>query len=253
MSTHLKSIVKLFQSFRYKHDLYTVFGDWCECAAITFSNAVDIRHREKREARYMEIVKRYDSETLKSFPLILGELTLAFEASPADLLGQVFHELELHNKARGQFFTPFTICKMMAQMTISHDEITNKIEARGFVRAHEPAVGSGAMIIALTEVIKEAGVNYQQCLHVTAVDVDRRAIQMAYIQFTLLHLPAVLIEGNTLSMQFRDEWTTCAHIIDGWSRKLRMEDQLTRLSKNMSSPIHPITPAPSKAVQLSLF
>ncbi|SEI14618.1 hypothetical protein SAMN05216228_102812 [Rhizobium tibeticum] len=36
-SPRIKSIVKLFETCRYKRDLYTLFGDWCECAAISMS------------------------------------------------------------------------------------------------------------------------------------------------------------------------------------------------------------------------
>ena len=41
-----------------------------------------------------------------------------------------------------------------------------------FIRAHEPCVGSGAMVIALAQALHEEGINYQQCLHVTAIDLD---------------------------------------------------------------------------------
>ncbi len=213
MTQYTQSIVKLFQAMRYSHDLYTVFGDWCECAAISFSNAVDLRHREKRERRYMEIIKRYDWGALGLFPQIMGELIQAFEAGPTDILGQVFHALELHNTARGQFFTPYPICQMMAQT------IAQKLKG-GVMCAQEPACGSGAMIIALAQAVREAGFNYQQCLHVTAVDVDRRVVHMAYIQFALMHIPALVIEG-ILRMEFREEWATCAHVLGGWAGKLR--------------------------------
>ncbi|PVE50187.1 SAM-dependent DNA methyltransferase [Agrobacterium cavarae] len=145
MTQYTQSIVKLFQAMRYSHDLYTVFGDWCDCAAISFSNAVDLRHREKRESRYIEIITRYDCEALDLFPQIMGELIQAFEASPTDILGPVFHALELHNTARGQFFTPCPIYQMMGQT------ITQKLKGRGFMCAQEPACGSGTMIIALAE------------------------------------------------------------------------------------------------------
>ena len=46
-------------------------------AAIAISNAVDLRQRDAREARYMEIVGRYDRETVEMFPRVLAELTLA--------------------------------------------------------------------------------------------------------------------------------------------------------------------------------
>lgn len=221
-SPRLNSIVKLFETCRYKHDLYTVFGDWCECSAISMSNAVDLVNFQTREARYLEIARKYGSETMGTFSKIFGEVVMALEEKPQDILGMTFHALELHNKAKGQFFTPYPICQLMARITAGSAEDMQKVIAeRGFMLAQEPAVGSGAMIIALTEAILEAGFNYQQLLHVTAADIDPRAVHMAYIQFSLLHIPATVIVGDSLAMRFREEWHTMAHVMGGWSAKLR--------------------------------
>jgi len=46
---------------------------------------------------------------------------------------------------------------------------------------------------------------------------------MAYVQFSLLHIPAVIIHGNTLSREKFGRWYTPAHIMDGWTRKLLRE------------------------------
>ncbi|MBY3349089.1 N-6 DNA methylase [Rhizobium laguerreae] len=220
-SPRLKSIVKLFESCRYSHDLYTVFGDWCDCAAISMSNAVDLANFEKREARYLEIARKYDARTMGDFSKVMGEVVMALEERPQDVLGATFHALELHYKARGQFFRPYPICQLMARMVAgSAEDMRKAIAERGFMIAEEPAVGSGAMIIALAEAILEAGFNYQQLLHVTAVDIDPRAVHMAYIQFSLLHIPATMIVGDSLAMRFREEWHTMAHVMGGWSAKL---------------------------------
>lgn len=236
----LKTIVKLFETCRYSHDLYSVFSDWCECAAISTSNAVDLVHFEKREARYLEIVSKYDRPTIERFTKIMGEVTMAMEDAPQDILGATFHALELHNKARGQFFAPYPICRMMALMlTGSKEEIGKIIEKRGFMVAQEPAVGSGAMIVALAEAIRDAGFNYQQILHVTAVDIDRRAVHMAYIQFSLLHIPATVLVGDSLAMRFHEEWSTLAHVMGGWNAKLRRGEQEGKGTAPMVSPQHP--------------
>lgn len=221
-SPRLKSIVKLFESCRYRHDLYTVFGDWCECSAISMSNAVDLVNFEKREARYVEIARKYGRETMTTFSHIMGEVVMALEDQPQDILGATFHALELHNKAKGQFFTPYPICQLMARIIAgSAEDMQQAVAKRGFMLAQEPAVGSGAMIVALAEAILDAGFNYQQLLHVTAVDIDPRAVHMAYIQFSLLHIPATVIVGDSLAMRFREEWHTMAHVMGGWSAKLR--------------------------------
>lgn len=64
-STGLNAIVKLFETCRYKHDLYSVFGDWCECTAITMSDAVDPIKFGKREARFAEIARKYGRDHRK--------------------------------------------------------------------------------------------------------------------------------------------------------------------------------------------
>ncbi|MBD9524666.1 SAM-dependent DNA methyltransferase [Ensifer sp. ENS02] len=223
-NSRLKAIVKLFETCRYKYDLYSVFSDWCECAAISLSNAIDRVHFDRLEARYLEIIGKYDAATIETFTQVMGEVIMAMEDAPQDILGATFHALELHNKARGQFFTPYPLCRMMAMMLAgSSEEIGKTIEKRGFMIAQEPAVGSGAMIVALAEAIRDAGFNYQNTLHVTAVDIDRRAVHMAYIQFTLLHIPAIVLVGDSLAMRFHDEWRTLAHIMGGWNVKLRTD------------------------------
>lgn len=242
---HVSTIVKLFEKCRYKHDLYTVFSDWCQCAAIALSNAVDLHNRDEREKQYLEVVRRYDRAMLQVFPEILGAVTMALDEKPTDILGQVFHALELHNAARGQFFTPYSICEMMAKINIgSVDDVAAKLKRRGYIRAQEPACGSGAMVIALAEAMKDAGHNYQQCLHVTAIDIDRRAVHMAYIQFALLHIPAVILEGNTLSLEFRDEWKTPAHFLGEWDAKFKIADQIEQMKTFLASAAAPVsTPA----------
>lgn len=242
---HVSTIVKLFEKCRYKHDLYTVFSDWCQCAAIALSNAVDLRKRDEREKQYLEVVRRYDPAMLQVFPEILGTVVMALEEKPTDILGQVFHALELHNTARGQFFTPYSICEMMAKINIgSGDDVAAKLKRRGYIRAQEPACGSGAMVIALAEAMKDVGHNYQQCLHVTAMDIDSRAVHMAYIQFTLLHIPAVILEGNTLSLEFRDEWKTPAHFLGDWDARFKIADQIEQMKAFLSSAAAPV-PTPS--------
>lgn len=240
-SLRLHSIVKLFETCRYKHDLYTVFGDWCECSAISMSNAVDRVNFEKREARCLEIARKYGSETIGTFSKIFGEVVMTLEEKPQDILGMTFHALELHNKARGQFFTPYPLCQLLVRVIAGGPEDMQKaIAERGFMLAQEPAVGSGAMIVALAEAILGAGFNYQQLLHVTAVDIDPRAVHMAYIQFSLLHIPATVIVGDSLAMRFREEWHTMAHVMGGWSGKLRRARENSGAGDGRPQPVLPV-------------
>lgn len=223
VKANIQSMAKLISGLSYKHSAHQIFSDFIEMGAISISNAVDKPQYEAREARYMEIIKRYKREEIDVFPQLLGELGMTLEDGPDDVLGKLFHELELHNTYKGQFFTPYELCKMMAMMTLCDDH-RETIRDRGFITASEPACGGGAMIIALAEAMKGEGINYQQALHVTAVDLDIRCVHMAYLQFSLLHIPAVIVHGNTLSLEEFGHWYTPAHIMGGWNWKLRRTD-----------------------------
>lgn len=218
---HIRNVLKLFDAHGHRHDRYRLFSDCMELIALSISNSVDLHSRSDREARYLEIVGRYDRPAIEMFPQVFAEITMALEAAPGDVLGSIFTALEIHNKNRGQFFTPYVVCQMMAEVTLGGaEEARTLIEAKGFVCAMEPACGAGAMVIALAEAMRAAGINYQRHFHVTAVDIDSRAVHMAYIQFALLHIPAHVIVGNSLSLETREHWFTPAHILGGWTARL---------------------------------
>lgn len=246
---HQKELVKLITGLSHRHGQWQVFADFVEMGALSISNAVDLAQREKREARYMEIVKRYKPDELAKFPEMLVLLTLALEQEMDDVLGRTFHDLELHNKYAGQYFSPYHLCRMMAKMTLA-DNVEARIEERGFVTTMEPAAGSGAMVIALAHEMKDAGINYQRHLHVTAVDVDPKCIHMAYLQFALLHIPAIIVHGNSLSLEEYGHWYTPAHILDGWKWKLRQQPggthEIERPPEAMAEPPARAEPMPGR-------
>jgi hypothetical protein len=256
---HQKNLVKAVEGLGYRHGQWQIFADFVEMAAISVSNAVDWVRREKREERYLQVVKRYKPDELARFPEMLASLTMALEHETTDVLGRTFHDLELHNKWSGQYFSPYPICQMMTKMTIADcSDLEARISERGFVTAQEPAAGSGAMIIALAHEMREAGINYQQHLHATAVDVDPKCVHMSYLQFALLHIPAVVVHGNSLSLEEFDHWYTPAHVLGGWSWKLKRHPEVECPLQTLSQPeVQPKRPdgkePPVQPSQLALF
>ncbi len=211
--------LKLVRKAAHRHDTYTVFRDFCEMFACDLSNGIDPRFYDVREAAYMECVKRHHDNRFL-FQDMAGALTYAYDVDPVDHLGRAFHELEIQNKWIGQFFTPYELCRLMARLNLGTDT-QEIVERNGFIRANEPACGSGGMMMALCEALQEQGINYQQHLHVVAQDLDIRCVHMTYIQLTMLHCPAIVIHGDTLALEERSHWYTCAHIIGFWDHRLR--------------------------------
>lgn len=76
------------------------------------------------------------------------------------------------------------------------------------------------MVIALAHEMRDMGINYQQHLHVTVVDIDPECVAMAPLQFSLLHSPAIVVHGNTLSLEEFGRWHTPAHVPGGWQWRI---------------------------------
>jgi len=255
-TTQVTSLSKLIESFSHRHANYSVFADFVEMAAISLSNGIDRlfpgERYEKREARYMEIVKRYQPDEIAKFPEMLAWIVNELEINGiSDVLGKTYHDLELHNKWVGQYFTPFPICQMLAQMTVGTPEM---IPECGYLTLCEPAAGSGAMVLAFAETMKAAGFNYQTQLHVTATDVDLKCVCMSYIQLSLLHIPAVIVHGNSLSLEEWDRWYTPAHTLGFWDSKLR-RNRAQSESEPDPAPLVAVAAAAASAgpSQLTLF
>lgn len=203
-----------------RHSLWQVWQDFLTMSATAVANAVDPRYRDTREAEYMATVKRYSRDEADLMAQAFACLVDALDtAEPTDVLGETFMALELGNKWHGQFFTPYHLCKAMALMNM--DGITAAVEAKGFVSVNEPACGGGAMVIAVANAMRDAGLNPQQQLHVVAQDLDIKGVQMCFLQLALLHIPAVVIHGNTLALEERSHWYTPAHLMGFWDNKLR--------------------------------
>lgn len=203
-----KEFIKLITGMTYRHALYDVFRDFCFMAAAAIANGVPGMFRQDREDAYMQTIGKYEREEQQKFPRLLALTVAALTDEPTDFLGEVFSELELSNAATGQFFTPYSISSLCAQLTLNTEELA----AGQIVTVQEPAIGSGGMVVALAMAIKDAGFNPQRLLEVVGVDVDTRAVHMAYIQLSLLGLKAKVLHGNTLTMEFHDTWIT-----PGWA------------------------------------
>ena len=221
LDRHQQAFVALVNENSRSSHPYTVFKDFCELAALSFSNAVDRAQFEVREARYLQIVKGYQADEVARFPKMLACLTLSLEEGMSDCLGELFMALELGNSRAGQFFTPYHVSVLMAKMLCG--DAGQLCKERGFVRVMEPAIGAGGMVIATAEAFVEEGINYQQAMHATCIDIDATAVHMGYVQLSLLHIPAIVIHGNALSMEQWGYWLTPAHVLGFWDTRLKRD------------------------------
>ena len=97
-----------------------------------------------------------------------------------------------------------------------------KMGAGGFtiLKGNNPD-GSGGMIIAYAETMKDKGYNYQHQLFVETVDIDEICFKMTYIQLSLLGIPAKVIRGDSLAMRYFEVYYTPFYFLSNFEYKLR--------------------------------
>ena len=233
------------QTFRqlapYRHR-YEVFRDFVTMAACSLHNG--LHKDEAREEEYLRIIGQYKPDDQQAFPKLMAQLVAALDEEPRDILGPLYMKLEIANKDAGQYFTPPELSELMAQMTFAQE--LDKLETQPFITAGEPACGAGGMILALVKVMTTAGHNPAEKLWVQAIDVDRMAALMCYVQLSLWNVPAEVIVGNTLSWDIREVWYTPAHHLGLWKYRLRRKEDSTEVApaRKEQSP-EPVATAPA--------
>ena len=192
-----KLFLDIFNSLCYSRNAWEVWADFITATACSLANTVDRsgeihNEREKEYAKCIERLGGVDN-VAKLFSCVVD----ALEENPEqDFLGGLFMKLNLNNHWKGQFFTPYSICRTMAAITA--DEIENKIADNGWASISDPACGAGVTLVAMANVLKEHNVNYQNHVLFVAQDIDRVTGLMCYIQLSLLGCAGYVVIADTL-------------------------------------------------------
>lgn len=237
-----KLFLEKFENLCSSRSSWEVWADFITATACAIANAGTDRNSEifqKREEEYEQCVQRLGSaETAAE---MFAMVTMALEENPEqDFLGGLFMRLNLGNHWKGQFFTPYCVCKTMA--AISSIELEEQIESKGWVSVNDCACGAGATLIAMANTLREHEVNYQNHALFIAQDVDRIAGLMCYIQLSLLGCPGYIVIANTLTnpvvgsvlrpiqKENQEFWFTPMYLSDVWHyrRIFNMMDEMFR-------------------------
>lgn len=138
---HTEFIQLFNQTARY-HSRVEVFRDFIHVAAISLENSV--KQCPELEQIYFKVIARYERADLDAFAKLLGLCVNALDHQATDFLGAVFMSLELGEGAWGQFFTPFHISQLMANLIIG--DCSPIIEQNGYISVSEPTCGKRYML-----------------------------------------------------------------------------------------------------------
>jgi type I restriction-modification system DNA methylase subunit len=209
--------------------MWELWEDAMMMYACSISNVLDDRYRKDREDRYLALVKKYSREDMKIFVEIYAEIVTQMDYNPEqDFLGDLYMTLDLGSHWHGQFFTPYSICAMMAQMSVQPPISVENIKP---ITINDPACGGGALLIAgfhtYRKQLEKLGLNAQNYVAAYAQDLSLVAGLMCYIQLSLQGIAAKVKIADSLLNPMVDAddgsniWYTPMWFSDVWtSRRL---------------------------------
>jgi len=217
---HRRELVKLIKQAACKYAAWQVWDDLMYMSAAAI--AQPFMWVQAREDEYLRRIGGYDKAIQGLFPLMFAEIVLALEQEGlVDVLGGLYMELELSNHWKAQFFTPDSVCRVIAEMQFS--DTAERAKQQGFITVNDPACGGGAMLIAFANVCKEKNVDFQRNVLFVGQDIDPVVARMCFISMSLLGMAGYVIVGDTLLMDTQNYgyWFTPMYFIHGfqWRRQ----------------------------------
>lgn len=197
-----KAFNKIFQQLIYTHDAWAVWSDFVTMMACLFSvpaEAFGGPDSAGRTELLNATAKKYTEEELRQFRELSDILIEALERDPCqDFLGNLYMSLDFGDSWRGQYFTPWNVAYMMAEVTVGTD--LKPTVGRDYVSVFDPCCGAGVMLIAMAAAYSQnnPGHSYQQEVLFAAQDIDRIVALMCFVQLSLLGCAGYVVIGDSL-------------------------------------------------------
>lgn len=205
-------------------DIRKSFEDFVLCSAYAISNSCNYNNDIEQE--YLNIAKKYSKNELSDFAQMLAYLQLeCVKDNPIDILGNVYEEIGMSNKAKGQFFTPESVCDLITSLTLSDKNFNENIEKKGYFSMNDPACGSGRFLFSAIDYLKNKNVPLNKVL-VEGDDISLLCCCMTYINLSLRGINGYVKHQNTLSQEQWQVFYTPAFVMN-----IELQDCIKRNNK----------------------
>ncbi|ELC6355153.1 N-6 DNA methylase [Enterobacter cancerogenus] len=208
-----------------------VFRDFITLAA----SGLDMAriHAPENIENSRRICERYQPDDLDAMRHLFCLLVEGLAGEMHDFLGALYMEHELGADEMGQYFSPSSISRLLAGLLMPDAE--EKIKREGWITIDEPACGSAGMVVALAYWMVEAGLNPSEQLYATCTDIDPMVADMAFIQLSLLGIPAKVVTGNTLTLKANRVRYTPVYYFNDWQGRLEFRSRFEAMKNFLAT------------------
>lgn len=196
---HGKRLIKELEAARNGRMLQDVFTDFVRMSALAIESPLTRgeQHRDI-EDEFSHIRAGYTDEQYEHIRTALAIVVDALEDRRVEFLGTVLEEIGASNVRNGQFFTPPDLAALCARVVTEH--IADDYEPGKVMRLNDPSCGACVTLIAGGEEMRAKGVR-QRDIYIEAGDIDRRALDIGYIELSLLGYAAEVKHQDALTME----------------------------------------------------
>lgn len=194
-----RDFIKKFEDLSGRYSVRQIWEDWVIMYAIAISNTVDKVHAEEREKAYMQRAQKYGPKEMHVFAELCADMVAALDVNPdQDFLGEMYMAVGMGSDKAGQFFTPYDVCRCMAEITTNPEFLQGQLEQNGWISVNDCACGAGALLVAFANVCARLKINYQTSVLFVAQDIDYLVGCMCYLQLSVLGCPGYVKIGDSL-------------------------------------------------------
>lgn len=196
-----KDIEKIFYKLSWKHS--RVFDDWINIVLATVM---------RNEEDYQKAIKGFEKEELTQLGVAMFHLMGLMKKTNLDVLGHIYETIARSGKGKnylGQFFTPYNICEMMAEMTAEDSEEPQKIL--------DPCCGSGRLLVHMAKKVPSESTFVGQ-------DLDYICFKMTALNMCFFNMNGYALCGDSLRMETRAGIVTKRSYLGGSMRWMAEEE-----------------------------
>jgi len=213
-----KTLLKIAEITRGRISRPQTLSDFLAYCALLLSIRTDPVHSEQRSKSLERLKANYKKDEWEAFHQGLVDLCITFVRNIQvgryeDLFAGPFTQVRATSRALKQDFTPVDVGKLIGAISVSSNL---SLPEKGFFSLGDHACGSGTLLLAGAQRIADTGYNPAEQLVIQAADLDARCVHMTYLHLSLYGIPAVVVHGNTITLNEYDRWYTPVYLWRKW-------------------------------------